>query len=509
MVQNSEEKLPKLPEPSWRDTVDLPKFNHLEEDIKADVVIVGGGITGITAAYLLVKEGLKVALLEADRLLNGTTGHTTAKITAQHDLIYDELINHMGKSKARLYYEANMGALDFIKKTINQHDINCDFSEQDAYLYATTSQYARKLEKEFNAYQELRINGDLVDKIPFDVNAQNALVMKGQAQFHPIKYLAGLVKVITDNGGMIFEGTTAVDIEDGQQPAVVTRDGHRALGKYVLACSHYPFYDGQGFYFTRLHAERAYLIAAKVDVPYPGGMYISAENPVRSFRSAKINNDNMVLIGGERHKTGQGKDTLEHYKALESFGQEVFVLKEIVYRWSAQDLSTLDKVPYIGEIASGHPRILVGTGYRKWGMTNGTAAAMLLSDIVLEKENPYKNLYSPSRFYADPSLKTFLKQNTDVAGHLIKGKFEIFNKRVDDLSKGEAGIVTYDGKRAGAYIDDQGECHIVDTTCTHLGCEVEWNSGDRTWDCPCHGSRYSYTGEVVEGPAEKPLKKLK
>nr|WP_239549224.1 FAD-dependent oxidoreductase [Scopulibacillus daqui] len=486
----------------------MPAFNQLNGNIEADVIIIGGGITGLTAAYLLVNEGLKVALLEADRLLNGTTGHTTAKITAQHDLIYDELMNHMGKSKARLYYEANMGALKFIKETIDKHGIDCDYSEEDAYVYAVTDRCARQLEKEFKAYQKLKIDGGLVDDIPFDVNAAKALVMKHQAQFHPIKYLAYLVKVIIDKGGLIFEGTTAVDVDNGRQPTVVTRDGHRAAGRFVLACSHYPFYDGQGFYFTRMYAERAYLIAAKVDKPYPGGMYISAEDPVRSFRSVKINNEEMILIGGERHKTGQGIDTLEHYKALESFGQDVFGLKETKYRWSAQDLTTLDKVPYIGHITSRHPNILVGTGYRKWGMTNGTAAALLFRDYILDKKNPYKHLYSPSRFYADPSLKTFFEQNIDVAGHLMKGKFESPAKRPEDLSKGEGSIVICGGDRAGAYVDDQGECHIVDTTCTHLGCEVEWNSGDKTWDCPCHGSRYSYTGEVIEGPAEKPLKKL-
>ncbi|TPG68046.1 FAD-dependent oxidoreductase [Brevibacillus laterosporus] len=501
--------LPRFPEPFWRDSINLPTFQPVKEDLKVDVVIVGGGITGITAAYLLVKEGLKVALLEANNLLNGTTGHTTAKITAQHGLIYDELINHMGRTKARQYYEANTEALQFIKQTVSEHQIKCDFSQQDAYIYATTEECANKLEKEFEAYQQLNIPGELVHHIPFDIKIHNALSMKNQAQFHPVSYLAHIVQLITANGGLIFENTMAVDLEEGDQPTVITREGQRVTADYVLSCSHFPFYDGLGFYFTRLYAQRSYVIAVKTEKEFPGGMYISADQPTRSIRSATFNGENIVLIGGDGHKTGQGKDTLEHYKALETFGHEVYGSNEILYRWSAQDLVTLDKVPYIGEITANHRNILIATGYRKWGMTNGTAAGLLLRDIVLKRDNPYVDLYRPSRFYINPSLKEFFAQNFDVAKHLISGKLEIPNREAEDLTNGEGSVVLFNGERAGAYKDDNGQLHIVDTTCTHLGCETEWNHGDRTWDCPCHGSRFSYTGEIIEGPAELPLKRLR
>lgn len=503
---DSEDIQPDFPEPYWRESVDLPHFDALQEDTDADVVIVGGGITGITAAYLLVQEGKKVVLLEASNVLNGTTGHTTAKVTAQHGLIYDELISHMGKTRARQYYEANTNALHLIKKTIDEQQIHCDWSKQTAYLYATTEEYADKLKKEHKAYQKLNIDGELIDDIPFDIKAENALSMKNQAQFHPVKYLAHLIQVITDKGGRIFENTVAVDI-DGEH-TVMTRAGQRVSGDHILACSHFPFYGGLGFYFSRMHANRSYIVAIQTKKDYPGGMYISADQPVRSLRSVPTKDGNLVLVVGESHKTGQGKDTLEHYKALERFAEEVFGENETVYRWSTQDLVTLDKVPYVGELASPHRNILIATGYRKWGMTNGTAAAQLLTDIVLDQDNPYRKLYSPSRFYADPSLKTFIQQNIDVAGHLVKGKFGFSKKKVEELSRDEAEIVLVDGERAGAYKDKEGETHIVDTTCTHMHCEVEWNAGDRTWDCPCHGSRFSYTGEVIEGPAEKPLEQI-
>ncbi len=495
-------------EPLWRDEVKLQSFPAIEGDQNVDVVIVGGGITGITTAYLLVKEGLKVALLEADKLLNGTTGHTTAKITAQHDLIYDEFISHFGKSAARLYYEAAIGALEIIKGLVDEHEISCHYEAQDAYLYATSEQSLTKLKKELAAYEKLNIKGELVADIPFDIKVQGALKMSGQAQFHPLQYLARLVQAIADGGSFIYEHTTAVNIKDaGDKKAVLTLNGSRVTGNYVIACSHFPFYEGTGLYSARLHADRSYVLACMTKMKYPGGMYLSVDQPVRSIRSAMLNGEQVVLIGGESHKAGQGQDTRLHYEALSLFGRDALEVEKVLYRWSTQDLITLDKLPYVGPITASESQVLIATGYRKWGMTNGTAAANLLKDIVLERRNPYRELYAPSRFNADPSLKTFLMENANVVKHLIKGKLEMPDQELEDLSNDQGAVVTIGGERKGAYRDKEGCLHIVDTTCTHVGCEVNWNAGDRTWDCPCHGSRFSYTGEVLEGPAEKPLQK--
>ncbi|MBD8071555.1 FAD-dependent oxidoreductase [Bacillus sp. PS06] len=500
-----DQKLPESIEPFWREGLNIPEFPKLEKDLEVDVVIVGGGITGLTSAYVLVNEGLKVAVIEANKLVNGTSGHTTAKITAQHDLIYDEFIQHFGRSKARLYYEANIEALQFIKKTVEEHQIDCDFKEQDAYLYSTTDEYAEKIKTEAKAYKTLGIDGGIIDQIPFDIKVKNALVMKNQAQFHPVKYLAHLIKLITDKGGLIFEETVAVNVETGEKPTVITRDGKRATGGFVIACSHFPFFEGLGLYSTRMYADRSYVVAVKANTTYPEGMYLSVDQPSRSLRSASNNGEEVIIIGGGGHKTGQATDTMKEYNHLADFSEQVFEVKEMVNRWSAQDLTTLDKVPYIGELTTNEPNILVGTGYRKWGMTSSTVAALLFRDIILKRQNNYRDLYSPSRFYADPSLKNFLLTNMDVAKHLIKGKMDIPQKSVDDIPNGEAAVISFNGHRKGAFKDEEGKVFIVDTTCTHVGCEVAWNNGEKTWDCPCHGSRFSYTGEVIEGPAEKPL----
>lgn len=500
--------LPFKSEPFWREGFQLPTYEPMEQDQTVDVAIIGGGITGITAAYLLVKEGVKVALVEAGRLLNGTTGHTTAKVTAQHGLIYDEFVQHFGVEKTRLYYEANTEAIQFIKATIDQLKINCDWQEEGAYLYATSDQYVKKLEKELVAYRKLSIEGDLTDGIPLGIDIQQALSMKHQAHFHPLNYLSQLVQQFVKNGGRIFEQTTAVNVEEGSKHTqVLMRNGTKINCQAVLCCSHFPFYEGKGFYFSRMYAKRSYLIAVKPENDYPGGMYLGIDPPKRSIRSAKRKGETLLLIGGESHKTGQGKDTLEHYKALEAFAREQIGIKDILYRWSAQDLTTLDKLPYIGAITKHQPHILVATGYRKWGMTNGTHAALLLRDLVLKRENRFKDLFAPSRFYVDPSLKHFFMDNVDVAKHLIKGKLEFPSVELKDLTNDQGAVVHIHGKRKGAYKDLEGNLHIVDTTCTHLGCELNWNHGDRTWDCPCHGSRFSYKGEVIEGPAEKPLKR--
>ncbi|MBP2241917.1 glycine/D-amino acid oxidase-like deaminating enzyme/nitrite reductase/ring-hydroxylating ferredoxin subunit [Cytobacillus eiseniae] len=503
----SNPKLPQFPESYWRKET-LPTFTKLTEHTSSDIVIVGGGITGITAAYLLVKEGFKVVILEAGQILTGTTGHTTAKITAQHGLIYDELIQHFGLEKATQYYQSAIDSLDFIRHTVKENKIECDFSDEDAFIYATTDEYAMKVENELDAYKKIKIDGGVFDGIPFDIRTKSTIQMRNQAQFHPLKYLEQLLQMFIEAGGIVYEGTTAVDIGEGDHPVVITRDGHRVKCKHVISASSFPFVDMMGFYFARMYQERSYILGVRTEKEFPGGMYISADSPTRSIRSTPFNGEKLILVGGENHKTGQGIDMMKHYEALQSFAERTFGDVSIPYRWSTQDLITSDKVPFIGPITSKKSTIYVATGYRKWGMTNGTTAALLLRDLILEKDNPYRELFSPSRFQTDPSVKKLFSMNTDVAKHLIKGKLEIVTKDPKDLTNDEGAVVMIKGKRAGAYKDKDGMLHVVDTTCTHMGCETEWNDGERTWDCPCHGSRFSYTGEVFNGPAKKPLKKI-
>ena len=494
----------------WYDSVELPRYDKLKEKIKVDVGIVGPGMTGITAAYLLSKQGLKVCLIDAGLLLNGTTGHTTAKITAQHGMIYDEFISHFGEENAKLYYEANNQAKKFIESIIDEYKINCHYTTEDAYLYTESNDYITKLENEYKAYEKLNIKGALTDTVDLPFSVKTALKMSDQAHFHPLKYLKTLLEACKENGVYIYEQTRALTVEHNKHPTIITEDDHRIICRYVIQASHYPFYDGTGFYPAKMYADRAYILACKTNKTVINGMYINAETPTRSVRPIRINDEDLLLIAGDSHKTGQSnKPMITHYEALQQFTEKNFGLNEVLYRWSAQDLVTLDKIPYVGPVTKAQSNVFVATGFRKWGMTNSTNAALLISDLITEKDNPFKELFSPGRdIKPDPSIRKIISYNTGVAKHLIKGKTERPNENIEKLQPHEACVTTVKGERAGVYKDTDGTLHAVDTTCTHMGCEVEWNNAENTWDCPCHGSRYTYTGDILNGPAVQPLKKL-
>lgn len=503
--------LPKYPESLWRKTSSLPSYSALEADLTTDVLIAGAGITGITAAYALVRAGFKVAVVDAGKILDGTTGYTTAKITSQHGLIYRQLVDHFGEEAARQYYDANEEALRYIVDTAQEHQIDCHLHREDAYLYADSEQQLADLKKEWEAYEQLGIPAEWTDTLPLPINVLGAIKMPNQARFHPLLYLKHMVDYISSHGGAFYELTTMADkaeeLEDGSL-LLHTENGVKVTCRYAVSASHFPFYDGGGLYFTRLHAERSYVVALEPETSFPGGMYINCGNPKRSLRAEEWDGKNLILVGGENHKTGESDCTIKHYEALEQFGGSTFGAKSIPYRWSAQDLITIDQVPYIGPVTSKHPRIFVATGFAKWGMTFGTLAALLITDLIKGKENKLADLFSPSRFKANPGLKNLVVQNADVAKELISGKVEQVHRKLEDLMPDQGAVVKHQGKRAGAYRDPEGAIHLVDTTCTHMGCECKWNQAERSWDCPCHGSRFNYDGHVLEGPATEDLPRL-
>ncbi|MFP7493864.1 FAD-dependent oxidoreductase [Terribacillus saccharophilus] len=492
----------------WREKTEIPQFESLRYDTESEIVIIGGGITGIVTGYMLAKEGRQVTILEADNLYSGTTGYTTAKLTAQHGLIYDEYIQNFNTDVAKTHYEACMDSIAFVKDAAKAHQIDCHLTEQDAYIYTKEKQNVNKLEKEYDAYQKLGIEGELTDSVPLPFDVEKALIMKGQYQYHPLEFLNGLLQVFLENGGKVYTETPADKIEEGENPVVVTKNGLKVTCKQVVVASHYPFHDGKGFYFARLHADRSYVVAAKPKQDYPGGMYINADTPSRSIRSIESEeHGTLLLIGGESHRTGEGHPEEMYYKELTDFAAYLDT-EAPVYMWSAQDLVTLDNLPYIGHISKGQPNIFVATGYRKWGMTSGIVAGLEITSLINSGISRYKNIYQPSRFHADPDLGSVTKNVMEVAKEFVIGKLEQPYEYVPNLKRGEATKVRFNGLLLGVYKDESGELHQVDTTCTHMKCEVNWNSAESSWDCPCHGSRFSGTGEVIEGPAKKPLKKL-
>lgn len=495
-------------EPYWLASVNRPDYAPLAEDITVDVAIVGGGLVGITSAFLLKGQGLKVAVIEGDRIANGTTGHTTAKITSQHGLIYNKVISKFGEEKARQYAEANESAIEFIYDVVKNKNIDCDFSYQDAYVYTQSEDYVQRIENEVEAAQRVGIRASYETKVPLPFDIKAAVRFENQAQFHPLKYILSLAEEIHKDGSFIFEKTKAVDVEETEESCtVITSNGNKVSADKIIIASHFPFYDGMGMYFARQYAEKSYVLGVKINEKFPGGMYINAESPARSLRSLKHGDDEIVLIAGENHRTGSEVKTNVHYDNLSKFAKETFDLQGILYRWSTQDYITADNVPYAGYLTSKTSRVFTATGFGKWGMTNSTASAKLITDLLIKGESPWAPVYSPSRIDIAASGAKLLSYNLEVAGNLLEGKLYAAPEDVE-INNGEAKIVNIDGEKVGAYRDEQGELHIVDITCTHLGCELVWNEAEKTWDCPCHGSRFTYDGDNVEGPAFLSLKHL-
>ncbi len=509
MPQNLVEKtFIKAPESFWIASTPKTNYPQLGSNIETNILIVGGGITGITTAYLLQKEGFNVVIVDTNRIAAAATGHTTAKITSLHDLKYAKLIKQIGNEGAHIYGEINEKAISVIDEIITENNIKCDFSRQPNYVFTQDEKYISKIEEEVNAAISIGLPASYKSSLPLSLEIEGAICFDNQAQFHPRKYLLALADIFVKKGGQIFENTTALDIHHGDNCVTSIKGGFSISSNKVIITTQFPFYDGWGLYATKMYGERSYVVAAKSPNKFPGGMYISYEQPTRSLRYQPIENDEqLILIGGEHHKTGQDDKENEHYKNLIVYAKNTFSAADIPYRWSAQDYTVMDDIPYIGNITSAKKDIFVATGFAKWGMTSSTSAAMIIRDLILSGSSPYEYIFAPNRL--KPLLsKNFYVQNLNVVENLIEGKTKSLPEEFS-LELEEGKPVKMDGEKAGAYRDIDGCIYVVDTTCTHLGCELRWNSAEKTWDCPCHASRFDYKGNVIEGPAIKPLKRIR
>lgn len=491
----------------WCETTPTTSYPELTEDIETDVAIVGAGITGITCALLLKNEGMNVTVVDSNRIAMGTTSHSTAKITLQHGIIYDKLLSTLGLERTQQYVDANKSAMELIERNVKEYNIDCSLEKQDAYIYSSRQEYVSQLENEVSAAKRLGIDAEYLSCIPLPVETICAERFPDQAQFHPRRYLLALAEKIPGNGSHIFENTRIMDLQqEGNKNILIAESGRHITAKYVFLASHFPCCDKGGMYFTRLYPMRSYVISALLEDPYPGGMYITAETPGMSIRHQLLDEGDCVLFGGESHQTGQGEDTREHYKKIFKYAADHFAIKKILYHWSTQDYDTPDSLPYAGHLTSSTPSVFMASGFREWGFTNGTASAMVIRDLIIKGTSPWQDAYNPQRFTPVASSATFIQENLDVAKNLIKGKLKTGEVN-PDISPGEGKIIDLDGERVGAYRDENGKLYLVDITCTHLGCELSWNSAEKTWDCPCHGSRFSYDGTIIEGPAVHQLKR--
>ncbi len=428
----------------WRNTVSMPCFDKLRGDLETDVLIIGGGIAGLLCAYFLQAEGVDYLLLEADKICGGTTGNTTAKITSQHGLIYHKLIQNFGREGAELYLRANEEALEQYRKM--SREINCDFREQDAFLYCRGE--LEGLLREWEAVKSLGFPAELSRELPLPFPVKAALKFPQQAQFHPLKFLSQIAKDLK-----ILENSRVIRMEGDR----AVTPGGSVRAKRVIVATHFPFINRHGGYFIKLYQDRSYALALK-NAGKLRGMYLDADPEGLSFRGW----EDLLILGGGSHRTGQkggGWEVLSQAKS------QYYPGAEEVFRWAAQDCMSLDGLPYIGAYSKGTKGLYTATGFHKWGMTLSMTAAMVLRDLVLERENPYARLFDPSR---------------------SPWRSQLFS----NLFHSATGLLTLRVPR-----------------CPHMGCALSYNRQEHSWDCPCHGSRFAETGELLEAPAVRGMKR--
>jgi glycine/D-amino acid oxidase-like deaminating enzyme/nitrite reductase/ring-hydroxylating ferredoxin subunit len=491
----------------WVDTAGSTDYPVLIPGLHVDVAVLGGGIAGLTTALLLKRDGAKVAVVEAGRVGGGVTAYTTAKVSSLHGIQYQSVESSFGDEGARTYAEANEAGLERIARFVDELDIDCDFRRKPAFTYAEDESDRGKIEDEVDAAVRAGLKASYTEEtdLPWPVAA--AIRVDDQAEFHPRRYLLKLAEAIPGDGSHVFERSRAISVAGGKEHVrVSTTRGELTAGQVVVA-THFPFLD-RGGYFARMHPERSYGLGLylKPGATAPQGMYLSTESPAHTVRSHPTPAGEMVIAGGESHKTGQGGDTAERVARLERWARERFDVRSIEYRWSTQDNMPVDGVPFIGRLAPFQKRIWVATGFMKWGLTNGTAAGMILSDLIAERSNPWADLFDSTRFKPLASARELVKENANVGVHFVGdhlGRPDV--RSPDALAPGQAGIVRRGAGKVAAFRDDDGTLHEVSAVCTHLGCQVKWNEAERSWDCPCHGSRFDPTGRVIQGPAVKDL----
>ena len=485
----------------WNATASALSFPRLSGDIEVDVAIIGGGIVGITTARLLKDLGQRVAVIEARRVGRQVTGKSTAKMSSQHGIIYQVLEQKFGEDRTRLYAEAQEAGIRRIGELAAQWNVEADIEPKPAYLYTLDESHVTELEKEAAAARRFGLpaaleHGDI--GLPFAVRA--AVRFDDQAQFHPVRYVVGLAATIPGEGSHVFEGSRAVDWE----PTRVVTDQGSVKARHVVMATHLPL--GQvGLYYSIAHPNAEPVIAAPIRGALPG-MYKNVETPSHSIRThRREGGQTYAIVAGTSFKPGNPDEEQKNLRDIERWLTEKFDAGPIEYRWINEDYSSIDKAPFVGWSSSVGDGYLVATGFAAWGISNGTAAAMIIADLAMGRENRWLSMFDATRVKPLAGAKDFAVGNVEVAAHLVGGYLSRKPKSYDELELGHAAIMKIDGDNIAAFKDERGVVHAVSAVCSHMGCIVGWNATDRTWDCPCHGSRFELSGEVIHGPATRPL----
>lgn len=493
----------------WINNFKSKSYPTLDKDLNVDVCIIGGGITGISCGYYLSRNNLKVCVLEKDKIMEKTSGHTTAKITSQHGLIYKYLFDSYGKEYAKKYLDSNQEAITNIKNIIDLENIECDFEFQNNYVYTTDANSVKKIKDEAQILEKLNFDARLLDKISLPISdVKAAIEFNHQAQFNPVKYAEGLCDFITNHSGLIFENSKVMEVRKNGNKYNIFANNCIVSAKYVIVATRYPIINFPGFHFLKMYSETSNLIAVETNSSLFKGMYINIDVPTYSFKTAIYNGKRILLIGGFNHKTGAKIDLSNSYNLLEQKAKELYPDSKVLYKWNTHDSVSLDKIPYIGDFSHLYPNVYVATGFKKWGMTTSNVAANIITDKILNKKNQYAEIYDSKRLRPIKNRKELGNIIKETSHSLIFNKFDLPAATPKDVEAGEGKIVNDNGRKVGMYKDENGKEFKIIPKCMHLGCELSWNDLDKTWDCPCHGSRYTFEGKLIYGPSKKDLKKF-
>ncbi|RKH63526.1 FAD-dependent oxidoreductase [Corallococcus aberystwythensis] len=490
----------------WTVTTPPRDFPSLPGDLDVDVAIIGGGIAGLTTAWLLKRAGKRVAVLEMHRVLSGQTGQTTAHLTELLDTPYTTLLKDFGEKGAHLAASSSRAAIEQIASLVETLSIDCGFTRVPGYRYAETESELRELLHEVSAARQAGLLASFTKEVPLPFPVKGALRVEDQALFHPREYLLALVDRIPGDGCHLFENTKVVDIHDGTPCRVVTERG-TVTARAVVEATTTPL--NRVAMHTKLYPYRTYAVAAPLEGPLEPGQYYDSRDPYHYIRTQQVDRVAYVIVGGEDHKVGGEEDTASCFAALEAYTRERLPVKRITHRWSGQVIEPADGLPYIGRnVGSRH--VYVATGFSGTGMTFGTLAGMVVSDLILGNQTPYAALYDAGRVKPKAGAKDFIQENAEVAFRFVADRLsKPDGHHLADVKPGEAKILEVDGRKVAVYREEDGTAHAVSPVCTHLGCHVHWNNAERTWDCPCHGGRFSPTGRVLNGPAVKDLSSVK
>lgn len=488
----------------WFDDVERPNRPVLSGDLDVDLVVVGAGITGLTTALLAQRDGLSVAVVEARRVGSGTTGHTTGKLTAQHGLVYAGLAERHGIEAARTYASANSAGVSRVARLVDEFDISCELTTALSCVYSQEPERRADLAAEAKVAASLGFPAVLIDAtdLPFDVDA--AVQFADQLHLHPMRYLTGLAEAFVDADGQLFEHTRVVDLAERDDEVVVSTATGTIRANDVVVATLLPF-GLIGGYFAKTRPSRSFGIAVRLSDVAPLSMTLSVDAPTRSTRPWPGGGPTGLIVAGGSHPTGDDQDTSDLLDELVDWTRRTFSVAHVDHQWSAQDYATPDHVPYVGR-ASTHQHILVATGFAKWGLSAGTAAAIMLTDHLADRDNPWASLFDAGRIGDLHAVGTLVGDNLKVGKDFIAGRFaRVRDADPNDLRPGQGALVRLRGDVVGAYRTESGELRLVEAKCSHLGCPLRWNTAEHSWDCSCHGSRFDTDGTILAGPATSGL----